>query len=257
MTSSSVVINPAFHRYPAEAAVVGRLLAAFGELEFLVLAYARRASKNSEIPFLRAMYRLRATSARLQAADAFLKPICEHFSITEDYERAINATKYCLKIRNQFSHCNWGDDASRPGSGIFFIDLEDAFEDEVDFQLHYKPINLELLTSQEAYFVYAVEYLRWINEELGFKRGILSSNVWPKPLILEPPPLHTPLAQCVPPWLSEGQKTLYLARATAAKSGVPTPTPKQQALDKAREAKKARKQADRDATSKRSHSGPK
>jgi hypothetical protein len=79
-------INPAFHLYAHEAALVGRLLSAFGELEFTVLDNARRATDNSRLPFLRAMYRLRATSARLQSADAFMQPVCNQFDLGNEYE---------------------------------------------------------------------------------------------------------------------------------------------------------------------------
>ena len=239
-------INPAFHRYPAEAIVVGRLLSAFGELEFTVVEIARRATDNARLPFLRALYRLRASSARLQAADAFMRPVCENFQLGDEYETAKKAVDHCSKIRNQFSHCNWADDPNCSNGGLFFIDLEGAFEDAEDLELHWRPINLELLTSQEAYFIFTLEYLRWINHELAARRGILQPNVWQRPLILEQPRLHNPPSRHIPPWLNEDQKALYLKRATAAEYGVPTPTPKQRSLDKARAEKRAKRQADRD-----------
>jgi hypothetical protein len=92
----SVRINPAFHRYPDEAAIVGRLLSAFGELEFLVIEQARRATANDRNSFLRAMYRLRAMSARLQAADAFMKPVCERFELGSEYDVIKKAIDHCL-----------------------------------------------------------------------------------------------------------------------------------------------------------------
>jgi hypothetical protein len=145
-------INPAFHRYAHEAALVGRLLSAFGELEFTVLDNARRATDNSRLPFLRAMYRLRATSARLQSADAFMQPVCNQFDLGNEYEITKRAVHHCLKIRNQFSHCNWADDPNFPNSGLFFVDLEKAFEDVEDIELHWKPIDRPLLTKHEEFF---------------------------------------------------------------------------------------------------------
>jgi hypothetical protein len=186
-----ICINPAFHRYSNEAAVVGRLLSAFGELEFTVLENARRATDNARPSFLKAMYRLRATSARLQSADAFMRPVCDRFHLGSEYEIIKTAVDHCLKIRNQFSHCNWADDPNFPNSGIFFIDLEEAFEDGKDIELHWKPINHALLTRHEEFFVYSLESWRWLNHELAARRGILQGNVWPKPPLLEPPPLHT------------------------------------------------------------------
>jgi hypothetical protein len=151
-SSVSLRINHSFHRYPDEATIVGRILSAFGELEFLVIEQARRVTANDRNSFLRAMYRLRATSARLQAADAFLKPVCERFRLGGEYDRIKKAVDHCLKIRNQFSHCNWADDPNFRNSGIFFIDLEEAFEDCEDHELHWKPIDLIHLTMQEEFF---------------------------------------------------------------------------------------------------------
>jgi hypothetical protein len=239
-------INPAFHRHPIEAAIVGRLLSAFGELEFLFIEHARRATASDRSSFLRAMYRLRATSACIRAADAFIRPVCDRFQLGNEYYTIKKAVDYCLKLRNQFSHCNWVDDPNVVNSGILFIDLEEAFEDFQDDELHWKPIDRTILTIQEEFFVYTLESLRWLNRELMTRHGILSENNWPKPPVLEPPPLHTRLSQHIPPWLNEDQKALYLERARAAERGDPTPTPKQQALDTARAAKRARRQADRD-----------
>jgi hypothetical protein len=233
-------INPAFHRFPDEAAIVGRLLAAFGELEFNVLANAGRAI-NLQNSLLRSMYRLRTTSTRLDASDALIRPVCDQFKMKNEYELSFNSVKYCLKIRNQFSHCYWGDDLV---GGLFFIDLEEAFKDAEDNELHWRHVDTDLLAMQEAYFVYTLESLRYVNHELAARRGF-RQNSSPRPPKLEKPPLHNPPSEHIPPWLNEEQQALYLARAAAARDGAPTPTPKQQALDKAREAKRAQKQADR------------
>jgi hypothetical protein len=39
-------INPAFHRHVNEAAIVGRLLSAFGELEYMMVTTTGKAAKN-------------------------------------------------------------------------------------------------------------------------------------------------------------------------------------------------------------------
>jgi hypothetical protein len=70
----SMPINPAFYRYPAEAAIIGRLLAAFGELEFSVCNNAARATGLGEIVWI-TLYRIRSTRSRLDAADALMRPL--------------------------------------------------------------------------------------------------------------------------------------------------------------------------------------
>ena len=177
----NIYINPAFHRHQDEAFLVGRLLSGFGELEFLVLENARRATNNVRMPFLRAMYRLRATSARLSAADAFIRPVCETFALEGEYEIISSAISHCLKIRIQFSHCNWGDDKNFPDSGLFFIDLETAFEDPEDHELHWRHVDVTLLTKQYKYFVYTLESLRWINRELMIRQAIVQGRLGQNP----------------------------------------------------------------------------
>jgi hypothetical protein len=91
-----------------------------------------------------------------------------------------------------------------------------------------------------------MEWLSFLDIELGVRTKRLSTLSWPKPLEQAPPPLHNPPEMHVPPWLTEDQKALHVARALAEKGGAPTPTPAQRAQEAAREAKRARRQADRE-----------
>ncbi len=71
---SGARINPAFDRFPQEAHYIGRILASFGEIEFSVCRIAGHAvGMPDQIP--KALYRLRTTSSRLDAADAIVRPV--------------------------------------------------------------------------------------------------------------------------------------------------------------------------------------
>jgi hypothetical protein len=59
-------INPAFDRFPAEAAIIGRILASFGEIELSICRNAGDAL-NLQGLVLKALYRLRATSQHIDA----------------------------------------------------------------------------------------------------------------------------------------------------------------------------------------------
>lgn len=111
-------INPAFHRHPDEAAIIGRLVVAFGELEYITVTIAGRAMSHREAVY-RALYRLRATSSRIDAADALMRPTFIANDLDNEYGHMIGAVRYCLRIRNQYSHCNWADNG-----GLFFTNLE-------------------------------------------------------------------------------------------------------------------------------------
>jgi hypothetical protein len=242
-------INPAFHRFADEAVIVGRLLVAFGELEISICQTAGKAM-GAQFPIMKALYRLRATSGRILAADALLRPLCEAFNLIAEYQTTLAALNRCLKIRNTFAHCNWGDDATMWSAGLFYTDLQEAAEASTGYELAWKHVNVPLLTRQESFFAYTLEWIRFVDHELAFRQGRLLSHFWPRPTEQELPPLHNPPAQHIPPWLSEDQKALHVARALAAEGGAPTPTPQQQALEKARAEKRSRREASRKASSK-------
>jgi hypothetical protein len=171
-----------------------------------------------------------------------MRPIYNDFGLLESYADAFGRVMHCLKIRNQFAHCNWGDNET---AGVFFVDLQAAAE-RTDFTFHWKHIDVPLLQIHEAYFDGTLEALRFSDHELAVKQAKLQSHFWPKPPALAQPPLHNPEALHIPPWISEYDKALHLARAQAAQGGGPTPTPAQQALDKARAEKRTRERAHRE-----------
>jgi hypothetical protein len=236
-------INPAFHRFSAEAAIIGRLLAAFGELEVTV---CYNAAKAANLPLrdsvVAAVYRIRTTRSRLEAADALMRPIYSAAGLAEAYIDGFARVIHCLRIRNQFAHCNWGHDET---TGLFFVDMQVAAESP-DFAFHWKHVDVPLLERHETYFDGALEALRFADHEMAVKQGKLRSHFWPKPPVLTPPPLHNPEAQHIPPWLEPDEKARHIARARAAREGAPTPTPAQLAQEAVREAKRARRQADRE-----------
>jgi hypothetical protein len=230
-------INPAFERFPAEASLVGQILSAFGELEITVCRNAGQALQ-SFITVMRTLYKLRMTSSRMDVADGLSRPTFAAYDLGADYDSTMIMVRHCLKIRNQFAHCNWAD---HPTSGLFFADLETSAQNE-NFEHFFKHIDQPILTEQLEYFRITLEWLEFINHELAVKLGKLSSHVWPRPPAPTQPPLHSPTDQHLPPWLSEDEKARHLARVRASQGGPPTPTPGQQALDKARAEKRSLQQ---------------
>lgn len=236
-------INPAFMRYPVEAGIVGHLLAAFGELEVTTCFNAAKATGLQGT--LTALYRIRATSSRIETADALMRPLYSEAGLEAGHSDALRRVRHCLRIRNQFAHCNWADDSESVEAGLFFVDLTVSAETP-NFEHAWKHTDAALLQSHEAYFDAALEALRFMDHEMAVFQKKLESHYWPKPLMLTPPPLHNPEGLHIPPWLTEDEKARHIARTEAALGGAPTPTPAQIALEKARSDKRARRQVDRD-----------
>jgi hypothetical protein len=210
-------INPALHRFPNEAAVLGRIVLAFGELEYMLIHCASQALKD-DFHFLKAMYRLRSTTSRIQATDVFLRTTYRSYGIEREYSTMLSALKHCQSIRNQYSHCNWGDDHE---AGLFFADLEESAEAAVGFVHHWNHVDLPILEAQEEYFVYTQSWLYWLEYELRVKREEISDNLFPKPPAQDRPLLHNPRSQHIPPWLTEDLKAQHLARALESEQSAP------------------------------------
>ncbi len=249
--------HPVMHRHPEVAAVVGRMLLTFGEIETMAIDCVANVNGQREA-VRKAFYRLRSTSSRLDAAEALAEPSFTKMGISLEYKATFAAIRYCQKLRNQYAHCNWADDQSPRNEGVFFVDLQEAAEATDGFPFFWKHVDVVILEKQEAHFLYAKDWLFYIFAESELRLQKSKQNFSLKPTERLPPPMHNPPSLHLPPWLDEDRKAQHLARALAAEGGAPTPTPAQLALEASREAKRARRQADRDrAATERSGKPPK
>jgi hypothetical protein len=174
-------INPAFDRHPEEAAIIGRILAGFGEIEFLVVRCAGHAVAMED-QMWRAFYRLRMTSARLELADAFMKPAYSLIGLRIEYDITYDMVIRCLAIRNQYAHCNWADHSAFLEAGLFFADIQDAAQSEepIELSLAFRHIDVPLLEKQYRHFQTTMEWLMYLETEFANLKGRLSQH-WPKP----------------------------------------------------------------------------
>ncbi len=177
--------------------MIGRLLVAFGELEFAFCRNAGMALGNY-ITFSRMFYNLRATSSRIESADILMRPVFEAHKLEAEYVTSHAMVRHCFRIRNQFAHCNWGDAGYDHTAGLFFADLQTSAK-RSDFDHSWKHVDVPLLESQEDYFGETLEWLDYVRHEIALRQGLLSSHFWPKPKELQPPPLHNPASQHMPP----------------------------------------------------------
>jgi hypothetical protein len=92
-------INPAFRRFPEEAAIVGRILTSFGEIEVSVCRNAAHATRLDHI-VMKALYGIRVTSTRIETADPLMRATFVAHDLEADYSTMIGMIWHCLKIRN-------------------------------------------------------------------------------------------------------------------------------------------------------------
>jgi hypothetical protein len=200
---SSFQLMPALHRFPAEAARIGRIVAAFGEIEFL-LALCLGEALNDRDTALRTIFRLASDRARIDTADALLRPAFSKSGHVTQYAEMIGAVRHCRTIRNQYAHCHYGDHRT---AGLFLTNLQDAAEKPEAFEYQWRHVDVPLLDQQEHFFLYVQLGLQFLEGDYRFKSGrtrVPYGHPWPPKR--EPPPLHNPPSQHIPPWLSEDAK---------------------------------------------------
>lgn len=182
-------ISKAFADFPAEAAVIGRILAGYTDLEIDLMNCVKSAREDLDT-VLKAMYRGRGESKRIDIADAFGRQTYRKLGLGAQLEMAIGAVRYCTKIRNQYAHCIWWNDYS---GALAFANIEEIAklnEPIVDLQgMNVHHISVTLLESQFAYFEYTSDLLIWVLHEGNKKAGRPAHPNLAQPNAPEPPAL--------------------------------------------------------------------
>src|SRR5882762_8401485 len=99
-----MAILPAFQRFPKEAAIVGRLLAGYADLE-IDMMHCVQVVRDDLDSVLKAMFRSRSNMGRIEIADALGRQYYAKLGLEGEFGKAIETVKYCLRIRNKFAHC--------------------------------------------------------------------------------------------------------------------------------------------------------
>lgn len=192
----SLVVNSSFHRFPAEAGIIGRLLTGYGELEFLTALCLGRVLNDRDTA-LRAIFGHRGETARIELAATLMRPKFSEVGLQNEFGEALGALRFAVSVRNQYAHCHWGDHA---GMGLYFTNLEDAARKANSFEYEWHLAPLQLLKSQEIYFSYARIWLFYLEQEYALRTKQIGFHIYKapphlaRPLKCEPP--------VVPPWIA-------------------------------------------------------
>lgn len=180
----------AFTKFSNEGVIIGRLLAAYADLE-LSLFHCVNVTRDDFDTVYKAMFKERGETRRINIADIFGRQNYHKLGLGTHFENAISSIRYCLKIRNQYAHCIWYDDYS---GSIAFANLEEVTESNSIVQdlkdLTIRHIDFDTLVQQEQYFEYTDSFLAWVNFEGRRVAGKPSIPQQPAPKQLERPPLY-------------------------------------------------------------------
>ena len=180
----------AFTKFSNEGVIIGRLLAAYADLE-LSLFHCVNVTRDDFDTVYKAMFKERGETRRINMADIFGRQNYHKLGLGTHFEMAISSIRYCLKIRNQYAHCIWYDDYS---GSLAFTNLEEITESNSIVQdlkdLTIRHIDVATLVQQEQYFEYTDSFLAWVNFEGRRVAGKPSTPQQPAPKQIERPSLY-------------------------------------------------------------------
>ena len=181
---------PAFSDWPEEAAVIGRILAGYGELEFRLsklVGYAMGGEYSAaHRKALRVLFQRRGEAARLELAHTLaadeLRKVVASPSGRNVYEDAKKAMDECREFRNMLAHCHFGTlKHGRRTDGLFFVSLENAVKPKREkplarmtslpqgldpIELRWQSASYERLREIEAFFDYTATCLEYVDVKM-------------------------------------------------------------------------------------------
>ena len=176
-----------FKRYPEEQAIIGRLLMAYGEMEFGVAKLLGHAFDGDDNIAARLFFRVHGEGPRIDVADAILRRFFTHLKLAGQWSNTVGALRYCKAVRNQYAHCNWLADSSRP---LTFINMDtDVSSPDGELMLLLYPTSLAVLKEQQKFFEYATDWLYFLDCQCRRRSGIEAPDP-PEPKSIPQPPKH-------------------------------------------------------------------
>jgi hypothetical protein len=152
-----------------EQRLVGRMLMAYGEFEFDVARLIGRFLDGDDDRAGRIFFRVNGAAARIDVADAFLRPYFAKLGLGGQWGNALGPLRHCKNIRNQYAHCTWFREAGRP---LCFINMDaDAAAPEGVLTVHLYPTDLDLLQRQHSYFEYTADWLFYLDCQVRMRAG--------------------------------------------------------------------------------------
>lgn len=178
--------------FPKHAEIIGDMLLGYSDLEFFMVDLVGQALGEDDLnTAARILYRLWGADARLQVADAIVRPFMTDIKLLGPYCQWLGAMRQCRKIRNQYAHCGWSKDAK---GRLEIANLEAAGATiEGSASLEFLPLELGLLKQQQAFFGYTIDVTLYVMAEARFREDRRRKHRYRLPKSRALPKLHSPL----------------------------------------------------------------
>jgi hypothetical protein len=180
------MINPAFMNHRDEAALLGDIVIGYGELD-ITFSHIAGLAINHKYAVLEACHAIRSEGGRIDIAHALAHEAFQQRGFSEEFAYAGKAIRFCLKVRNQYAHAQWGS----MGGVLKFTNPEEAFSRPLKPTV-WKELSLDLLTEQERFFENTRMWLIYLETSLE-EQAKGRSPTLNKPPKMQQPNMHKPL----------------------------------------------------------------
>ena len=178
---------PASQTYRRDREIIGRLLIGYGEMEFDLCNCIAMGLNDLDMAF-KTMFRVRGETSRIDIADAMGQKVYACLGLASSFHDAINAMRFCLRLRNRYAHSHFYDDNS---GKLAMVSLEEIAKKRAVIKdlrgLTTKYLTTGILHSQEAYFVYTRACIEFVNYEGRYLRKTLTTRLFEAPQRIETP----------------------------------------------------------------------
>jgi hypothetical protein len=165
---------PALHRFEREAAMIGYLLSGYTAIEYQLCLAAGMGGGDIEKAITEMFSRRIGETRRVKLADRLGGAGYAAAGLGKDFEVAIDDVLLCVKIRNQYAHCIWHDDASGQLAFAHMEGIAAPIGPGADpINLTFQHVNAALLEEQANFFFYVKDNVNYLN----YKRRQLAGEI--------------------------------------------------------------------------------
>jgi len=184
-------IIPAFEHAPEEGKIIGRLLAGYSDLEVEMLMCTDFVIGDIDMA-VRELYGTRGEFRRIQTMRQLTEAAYVGIELGPIYATTMADMDWCRQIRNQYAHCQWYYTAHE---GLCFIDLEELAKQPAKIVYVTNtplPVNVSLLSLQEAFFKHVQKCFWYLQEQYRMRTGAIrpATPLWSMPSAMAQPPAH-------------------------------------------------------------------
>jgi len=159
----TAALFPALQRFEREASIIGHLLSGYSALEYQLCMCAGMGGGDVE-KAITDLFSKRGETRRVKIAEGLGGTAYEAAGLGQEFDTAIEDILLCVKIRNQYAHCIWHDDATGRLSFAHMEEIAASNGPGADTRnLTFLYVDEDLLHEQQSFFFYVRDNLTYLN----------------------------------------------------------------------------------------------